>query len=93
MIDADYILVGHSHHQFSFTMGGRTVVNPGSVGQSRDGDWRAAYAIVDLDKNNVELRRVKYPVEKTIKLLESMNLEKLYLNWLKEILLKGSIER
>ena len=35
-------------------------INTGSVGQPRDGDWRAAYCIYHLDKNVVEQRRVKY---------------------------------
>jgi len=35
-------------------------INVGSVGQPRDGDWRAAYCIYHLDKNLVEQRRVKY---------------------------------
>ncbi len=39
------------------------LLNPGSVGQPRDGDPRAAYAIVDTAKRCVELIRLKYPVE------------------------------
>ena len=35
-------------------------INVGSVGQPRDGDWRAAYCIYDLEKNVVEQRRVQY---------------------------------
>ncbi len=35
-------------------------INVGSVGQPRDGDWRAAYCIYHLDENVVEQRRVKY---------------------------------
>lgn len=35
-------------------------INTGSVGQPRDGDWRAAYCIYHADKNVVEQRRVKY---------------------------------
>ena len=41
------------------------MVNPGSVGQPRDGDPRAAYAIFDSDEKTVTLRRVEYPVQKT----------------------------
>lgn len=41
------------------------MVNPGSVGQPRDGDPRAAYAIYDSDQRTVTLRRVEYPVQKT----------------------------
>jgi diadenosine tetraphosphatase ApaH/serine/threonine PP2A family protein phosphatase len=43
----------------------RLIINPGSVGQPRDGDPRASYAILDLDALTVEHRRVSYPVEKT----------------------------
>jgi len=43
--------------------GCRYLVNPGSVGQPRDGDPRAAYAIVDTNARRVELFRVAYPVE------------------------------
>jgi diadenosine tetraphosphatase ApaH/serine/threonine PP2A family protein phosphatase len=39
------------------------LVNPGSVGQPRDGDPRAAYAIVDTDARRVELIRLDYPLE------------------------------
>jgi predicted phosphodiesterase len=39
------------------------VVNPGSVGQPRDGDTRAAYAVLDLREKRVELRRVAYDVD------------------------------
>jgi predicted phosphodiesterase len=37
-------------------------INVGSVGQPRDGDWRAAYCIYDVDANDVEQRRVRYDV-------------------------------
>lgn len=41
------------------------MINPGSVGQPRDGDPRAAYALFDSEQKTVALRRVKYPIEKT----------------------------
>jgi predicted phosphodiesterase len=43
--------------------GSKYLLNPGSVGQPRDGDPRAAYAIVDTNLMRVELFRLKYPVE------------------------------
>jgi diadenosine tetraphosphatase ApaH/serine/threonine PP2A family protein phosphatase len=43
--------------------GSKYLVNPGSVGQPRDGDPRAAYAIADTARHRVELFRLKYPVE------------------------------
>jgi diadenosine tetraphosphatase ApaH/serine/threonine PP2A family protein phosphatase len=41
------------------------LINPGSVGQPRDGDPRAAYAIADTSTNVVDLFRVDYPIETT----------------------------
>jgi predicted phosphodiesterase len=40
--------------------GTRYLINPGSVGQPRDGDWRAAFAIFDQEKNHVEYYRTPY---------------------------------
>jgi diadenosine tetraphosphatase ApaH/serine/threonine PP2A family protein phosphatase len=40
----------------------RYLVNPGSVGQPRDGDPRAAFAIFDEDNHSLLLRRVEYAV-------------------------------
>jgi predicted phosphodiesterase len=41
------------------------MINPGAVGQPRDNDPRAAYAIFDSEQRLVTLRRVAYPVQKT----------------------------
>ena len=44
---------------------GRWLLNPGSVGQPRDGDPRAAYVVLDFDHNRARFHRVQYPVERT----------------------------
>ena len=41
------------------------LINPGSVGQPRDRNPKAAYAIYDLDAQTVSLRRVRYDIETT----------------------------
>lgn len=43
----------------------RWVMNPGSVGQPRDGDPRAAWMLLDLDGQHAEFRRVDYDIERT----------------------------
>ena len=55
--------MGDAHIEMA--SGSRYLVNPGSVGQPRDGDPRAAYALVDTTKQTLEMRRVSYPVEVT----------------------------
>lgn len=45
--------------------GTRYLVNPGSVGQPRDGDWRAAFAIYDDALRQIDFHRVAYDLPKT----------------------------
>jgi diadenosine tetraphosphatase ApaH/serine/threonine PP2A family protein phosphatase len=47
----------------------RVVLNPGSVGQPRDGDPRASYAIYDSEANSITLHRVEYEIHLTQKLM------------------------
>jgi predicted phosphodiesterase len=44
---------------------GRWLLNPGSVGQPRDGDPRAAWLLLDRGSGRASFRRVEYPVERT----------------------------
>jgi len=44
---------------------GRWLLNPGSVGQPRDGDPRAAWLLLDLDRGRAEFRRVLYEIAAT----------------------------
>jgi diadenosine tetraphosphatase ApaH/serine/threonine PP2A family protein phosphatase len=50
--------------RFALGEGKTFFINPGSVGQPRDGDPRAAIGLYDSDKNEYELVRVEYPVDK-----------------------------
>ena len=51
---------------YAYQLDGRkTLCNVGSVGQPRDGDWRACYVL--LDDDTIRYRRVEYDIETTIK--------------------------
>ncbi|MGH2403773.1 MAG: metallophosphoesterase family protein [bacterium] len=52
----------------------RYIINVGSVGQPRDGDPRAAYAVVDTADATATLYRVAYPVETTQRKMEAVGL-------------------
>ncbi len=52
----------------------RMILNPGSVGQPRDGDPRAAYAILDLERMTWRQERVPYPIELTQSQMRAANL-------------------
>ena len=84
---------GHTHVQGAFVRnaevtptvadkiqidtGKQYFVNTGSVGQPRDGDWRAAYCIYLPADNLVEQRRVTYEIERTRKKVLAAGLPRL----------------
>ncbi|HEX6985888.1 MAG TPA: metallophosphoesterase family protein [Planctomycetaceae bacterium] len=68
-VEADYVLVGHTHVPYVLDLGKTVVLNPGSVGQPRDGDPRAAYAVIE--DGRVELRRVEYDVDAAVEHLRA----------------------
>ena len=61
-VEADVVCVGHTHLPFVLEVDGKLVINPGSVGQPRDGDWHASYCLFHPDKQLVELRRIEYDI-------------------------------
>jgi len=54
--------------------GGRLIINPGSVGQPRDGDARASYGILDIEAGTLECRRVAYDIAEVQKRMEEVDL-------------------
>ncbi|MDP9320636.1 MAG: metallophosphatase family protein [Chloroflexota bacterium] len=67
--------VGHTHVAATFrTPGGKLMINPGSVGQPRDGDPRAAYALLDVIGASVDFRRVEYDISETQRRMRGLKL-------------------
>ncbi|HEV2946725.1 MAG TPA: YfcE family phosphodiesterase [Gemmataceae bacterium] len=71
-VDAEVICVGHSHEAFVLPVGDKLVINPGSVGFPRDGDPRASYAVIE--NRRVEIKRIEYPVENTVRIIQESEL-------------------
>jgi putative phosphoesterase len=71
-VEADAVLVGHTHRPFNLSLDRQRVINPGSVGLPLDGDPRAAFAV--LENDTVILRRAAYPIGDTIAALYRANL-------------------
>lgn len=69
-VDADFIIIGHSHIPFVRKIGDVTIVNPGSVGQPRDGDVRASCSLFDTDKNSAQIIRYEYDMNSTCTLIK-----------------------
>jgi len=69
----DYLFFGHTHLPLKNRFRRTLIINPGSVGQPKDGDPRAAYAI--WENNEINLRRTDYDIEETIRAYDGLGLE------------------
>ncbi|WP_248895798.1 metallophosphoesterase family protein [Haloplanus halobius] len=76
----DILVTGHTHVQGHRIFDEGVVMNPGSVGQPRDGDPRAGYAVVELgdgtggDAVSVEERRVAYDIDRVVEAVREAGL-------------------
>ncbi len=65
-VNADILVMGHTHIQFKKEYPEGIIVNPGSVGQPRDGNPDSAFALLDTESGKIELERISYDIEKVI---------------------------
>jgi putative phosphoesterase len=87
-VEADVVCVGHTHQPYVLEVGDKLVINPGSVGQPRDGDPRASYAIIE--DYTVDLKRVEYNLEDTLGVIQASSLPDDAKDQLAEILRTGA---
>ncbi len=76
---ADVLILGHTHVTMIYNSKKEgMLLNPGSVGQPRDGNPKASAAIIKIeeDKIDIEIFRVKYAIEKTAKAMKKAKLPK-----------------
>jgi predicted phosphodiesterase len=66
--DGDLIAFGHTHKPWHRVVEGVHFLNTGSVGKPKDGDWRAGYALVEVEEEvrSVEFVRVEYDLERAV---------------------------
>ncbi|MEM2965269.1 MAG: metallophosphoesterase family protein, partial [Candidatus Bathyarchaeia archaeon] len=59
------LILGHTHIPYVIETGNGFLMNPGSVGQPRDGDPRASYMLLEIEGSSVKVdhRRVDYDVD------------------------------
>jgi len=78
----DVVIFGQTHHPYIKKFKSTLIINPGSVGQPRDGDWRTSFVIYNTKTHQAEIIRLEYDVEKTVKeakqLLDLKTAERLY---------------
>ncbi len=80
VIDGEVFISGHTHIQSQHIYTGKTYCNPGSVGQPRDEDPRAAFAVYD---GEFKLHRVAYDMQTVFDLMEKAGFNDYYYGGLK----------
>ena len=81
-VGAGAIGLGHTHVPFVWKEEHGTVFNPGSVGQPRDGDWRASFALIRFSDGwlEVEVKRVEYDAEEAAAKIRAAGLPEPFAN-------------
>lgn len=59
----EVVVLGHTHKPYVKKVGDTLVLNPGSVGQPRDRDPRASFAVLETKKPSAEIRKAWYNVD------------------------------
>jgi len=88
-IHADIVFIGHTHLPMMRRIHDIIVVNPGSVGQPRDGVPMASYAV--WEDGSISIKRVPYDIEATIKGLQGSNIPPQHVETLTKILKEGGM--
>ena len=88
-VTADVLLVGHTHVPFVINFGRQMVVNPGSVGQPKQGEAKASCAV--WEDGRIELRSYPYPVTETVRKVNAMPVPDEIRRDLVEVLLTGAV--
>jgi putative phosphoesterase len=65
--DIDILVLGHTHIPMIKNIGEKLVLNPGAVGQPRDGNPKASIILLDPEKMKIEEKRVEYNIEEVRK--------------------------
>lgn len=92
LIPGDIIAFGHTHVPWHRTVDGIHFLNTGSVGRPKDGDWRAGYALLEVDPDadptegdhvTVEHLRVPYDVERAARAIFDSELPDAFAHYLR----------
>lgn len=62
-INAEVLVYGHTHVSCFKRFENGIIINPGSVGQPRDGNKKASFAVFDVDSKSVEIKRTGYDIK------------------------------
>jgi len=74
IVKKQIIAMGHSHIPFVKKIKNKLILNPGSVGQPRDGNNKASFCVLDNKNLKAEIVRVKYDIKKAADKIEEIGM-------------------
>lgn len=77
-IAGKYLLAGHTHYKMHRSLKNAHIINPGSLGQPRDGSW-PSFAVIETSLSTVHFAQVQYDKGEVKKQLTSRNEKNRYL--------------
>ena len=87
-VEGEVIIMGHSHYPIVREMSGKLIMNPGSVGQPRDGAGGASWGVFDTEMSTAQIISTEYDVKGVIAEALSIDPEVPYLQ---EVLKRNNI--
>jgi len=74
----EVLFLGHTHYSMDIQHKRVRIINPGSAGQPRDGNW-PSYAIYDTDKKQHKIRKIAYNIEELVQEIHRLEEKNEYL--------------
>jgi predicted phosphodiesterase len=75
----DFVLIGHSHYSFAVKSTNSILINPGSVGQSRQAGGKASWSIINTKNSCFQMFSTEYNIENLLREVEEKDPEIIYL--------------
>jgi len=76
----DFVLMGHTHYAFSYKCKNSIIINPGSVGQSRQKGGFAYWSLIDTENKSYELMKTPYDASELLKEIKNIDPKNKYLS-------------
>jgi predicted phosphodiesterase len=77
--EEEIFFIGHTHYPMKINHKGKTIINPGSVGQQRNGVLGAHWGIFDLEDETFEFKLTPYDVNEVERQVEEIDPDNSYL--------------
>ena len=69
----DFVLMGHTHYSFTYQCEHSIIINPGSVGQSREKGGYAYWALINTEDKSYNIKSTKYDITSLLQEIKNID--------------------